>query len=164
MKYIFFDLDGTIVDSTNVFVESFNELTKYIPFIDNLNEEEFKKIPIEDLIKKYHIPKILIPIFLPFLRNKFLSKASKIKKFTFTDRLLQSLQKDYSLGILTTSNDKYTKIVIQNNDLIKYFKKIITNCSLLNKSKQIKKFLRDNNISENDVIVVSDEARDLKSF
>lgn len=164
MKYIFFDLDGTLVDSTHIFIESFNELTALVPFIKKLDKKEFVSIPIEDLIKKYHVPKIVIPLVMPILRYKFFKKANKVKKFPFTDKILNKLKQNYKIGLLTTSNRKYTNIVLKNNELENSFHTIITNCSLLNKSKNIKNFLKNNTLKKSDIILISDEARDIKSF
>jgi len=126
---ILFDLDGTLIDSTEAIVESF-----YYAYEKMNNKNPPKKEMIKSLIG--------YPLDVMFEKNGI----SKEQKFEYVDRYKENYKKISTqktvllphakeavlmakeiatLAIVTTKTGKYSKVLMQHFDLMKYFDVLI---------------------------------------
>lgn len=162
-KTLVFDFDGTIADSFINFLEIVQLLiTKYN--LNPISNEELSKL--RDLEANVLINKLKIPFYkLPFLardmKNLQQSQIKTLKVFKGLPDVLTKLKTlGYSLNILTSNSKQNVKLFIKQNDLL-IFDQIYGDVSLFGKDKAILKFIKQNSLSQETVIYVGDEIRDI---
>ncbi|MEM4461043.1 MAG: HAD family phosphatase, partial [Nanopusillaceae archaeon] len=138
IKGVFIDLDGTLINSLPVYAETYRILFEKLNiktdenFIKNNGEspEELAKKIYEKYLKNYGIT---YENFFK-MRNEILEKnIDKIKFNLGSKELLFFLkEKNYKIGIVTSSNRDFTEKVLKNLGLENFFDIIITSDDVKN--------------------------------
>ncbi len=163
IKYIVFDFDGTLVDSKSVFISVFNQLAvKY-----KLKRMEVDNIDyLRQLSIKERCQYLGLPLYrLPFLSTEFLSLyKNSMKEVLLIEgikNLLEELsQQGYALAIISSNSENNIRSFLQANH-IHGIKLIYSARNIFGKDKVIKRFLKTYHLSNQEVIYVGDEARDI---
>ncbi len=165
IRHIFFDLDGTLVDSLATFVKIGNELAVrygYTP-LEDTKVRELLKLPMKDRIKQLGVPLYRLPKISLEILSKFHSHASCLLPFEGIRELLLGLKKEgYVLTIISSNSVPNIKAFLKANDL-EVFEDIHSCNNLFGKHKTIKWILSKKNINKQEVIYVGDEQRDVEA-
>lgn len=124
---ILFDLDGTLIDSTDAILHSF----KSAFFFNNLNynEENIKSLigyTLDDIFLKSGVNHKDIQKYIDIYRQEY--RKIFLEQTTLLPRTLQALKlaKTFAiLGIVTTKNSKSSKILLKHLGIYDFFKVII---------------------------------------
>jgi phosphoglycolate phosphatase len=169
IKNIFFDLDGTLSDSREGILRSFNyALTKMggdkidISVINNYIgpklTDSFKKLlnlkSEEEALKA-----------VDCFREDYTVKGYKINKlYPEIPNVLKKLQAmHYNLFVATSKREDVAVNVIKYFNLEKFFKKIYGGGTTLSKDKLLKKILIENELVANECIMIGDTNYDFKA-
>lgn len=162
-KFILFDFDGTIADSFDNFIEIVNTISnKY--HLAKIPPNEINALRSEDaktIFRKLNIPLFLLPFIAWDVKRMQRKEMVNIKPFKdLPEMLIRLKQNGYKLGILTSNGEEnvFEFLKLNNIDVFEY---IYDNASLFGKEKSINKFIKNQNISKNDLIYVGDEIRDI---
>lgn len=164
IKAVIFDLDGTLADSFHIGLAVANELApkyKYKPIEDSpvIRDMSFK----EFLFSHLNLGKIRIIFWAREIRMKISQRTDDIKIFPGIKDMLEELSKDCKIGLLTSNSTKNALKVLENNGIGHYFSFMYTNCSAFGKWGHLKKLLKIEKFSREEVIYVGDEIRDIDS-
>jgi len=125
---ILFDLDGTLIDSTEAIVESFHHSFKRHNHPHPRNEEITALIgyPLDIMFSEFGVEKSCVWDFVDTYRDyyrKISTKKTILLKNAKEAVLLAS--KFATLGIVTTKTGKFSKILMEHFELMHYFEVLI---------------------------------------
>ena len=128
-KIILFDLDGTLIDSTQAIVGTFNYSFKKLNFDFNGNDEDIKNLigyPLDVMYENLGVNKKDVELFVNTYKDRY--RKISLEQTYLLDDAKKSLKLASSfarLGIVTTKTTKYTIPILENYDILKYFEVII---------------------------------------
>ncbi len=128
MTTILFDLDGTLIDSTEAILESFE--VSFRDFNLNMPSSELIKSlighPLEIMYEGLGVEKNNIqPIINSYKKHYRLISKEKTTLLPFAKDALKEAQKFATLGIVTTKTKRYSLELLEHMDILKYFAVII---------------------------------------
>ena len=165
LKLIVFDVDGTLVDTDEVILETWKELIRlYKPsdyFLDDDVIRTFSGPPLRDSIKRVFPEMNQEFIFNEYNRITPGLYESNIKKFPNVVDILNNLKKDgYQLAVLTNKDSKMTRYTLELAGIdINLFGAIVTadNVKTLKPNPEgLLNILNKLNIKNNETISVGD--------
>ncbi|MBI2148222.1 HAD family hydrolase [Candidatus Woesearchaeota archaeon] len=170
IKYISFDLDGTLADETFDSLIWNEEIPKLFAKKNKVSLEEAKTRVYAEYYKALYIEKIRnwTDIYYWFKRFNFkdwkvLLQDMKKHVFLYSDTIesLQYLSKKYRLIIISNSEEKFLNIKLEAEGLKKYFDKIYSAPTNFNISKKnaglFLEVLKKLKINKEEVIHIGDD-------
>jgi len=125
---ILFDLDGTLIDSTDAIVSTFHHSFKVHNYL-HVEDEAIKALigyPLDIMYKELGVDEDKVWDFVATYKEEY-RKISTIKT-ELLDNAVEAVKKASQfaeLGIVTTKTGKYSEVLMEHFDLMKYFKVLI---------------------------------------
>ncbi|WP_456479534.1 HAD family hydrolase [Nautilia sp.] len=128
MKTILFDLDGTLIDSTEAILEGFSVSFKHFGRIPPENGKIKKLIglPLDVMFAKLGVDETEVWGYVKVYKNHY-RKISKEKTvlLPFAKEAVLEAAKYAKLGIVTTKTGEYSKELLEHFGIMKYFEVLI---------------------------------------
>lgn len=166
-KHILFDVDGTLLDSEEAVLLSFQE-TIYLKTGKKLETQELKYalgIPSEAALRRFGFPEEEIPEIVDFWGNLTPRYRKYIKVFPGIPKLLEKLkEKGARLGIVTSRNREEYKRDFLPFGLESYFDTVIcADDTVIHKpyGEPVKEYLRRENACAQDTVFIGDTVYDM---
>lgn len=165
VKTIILDFDGTIADTFPLLLELFNKYAKDFGYkkINKKESDRLRNKNAKEIFKELKIS----PLKLPFLANKIRNELNKqiqiVKIFPgMKEVILKLKRKNFYLGILTSNSlDNVRKFLIVYG--LEVFNFVHSEMNAFGKAKALNNLLRQNKLSQEDVIYIGDEVRDIEA-
>jgi phosphoglycolate phosphatase-like HAD superfamily hydrolase len=164
-KLVIFDFDGTIADSLEMTIETFNKLSEGYGFkkVNPAEIASFRKFTPSQILEKFKISKWKLPVLLKKGKDLFNSKIPFIKPFPGMKEILEKLRtENYTVGILSSNSKENIELFLKNNN-IDSFSFIHCESNLFGKSKAIRKVLVEQRVEKEEAIYIGDEVRDIEA-
>lgn len=165
-KNILFDFDGTLVQSENIIVTLYNELTQ--------GKQQYKKVTKEDIeclrnysliekCKKLGIPTYKMPKMYIAAKKVYREHLSSLELKDGVEGMLYDLKnKGFRLDILSSNDADIISEFVKGKN-IGVFDHIYSSNNLFGKHHAIKNYLKKHDLLQNDIWYVGDEVRDIVS-
>ncbi len=128
MTTILFDLDGTLIDSTEAILESFEVSFTEFGF-DVPSDEVIKSFighPLELMYQKLGVKDEKIqPIIQAYKKHYRAISREKTTLLPYAKEALKEAKEFATLGIVTTKTKRYSLELLEHMDILKYFSIII---------------------------------------
>ncbi|KOS63579.1 HAD hydrolase-like protein [Lysinibacillus agricola] len=163
MKYIIFDFDGTLADSTAVFASAWNTLAQKYKFkgIELKEIESLKKLSIADRSKLFDFPMYKLPMILPQFYRLYRQSLNDVHLYDGIKEVLMEIDKRGYKILIISSNSKENILEFLKMNAIHCVSNVLCSNRIFGKDKVIKKFLKDSNITPSEVLYIGDEQRDI---
>jgi phosphoglycolate phosphatase len=164
LSAIFFDLDGTLVDSSigihNAFSYTFDQLG--VPSPDAKTIRSFMGPPLEVSFATC-LPEEEIDLAIQIYRSYYKEKGvHEAQLFPHIKELLSELAKDYPLYITTTKNTPIALTMTQNFEIDHFFDGIYGSSSqALHKADVIHQALNNHQLDPEQVVIIGDTKFDM---
>jgi phosphoglycolate phosphatase len=165
VKHVIFDFDGTLVDSLHLSFTIYNALAEKFKYKKVTYEEihELKHAPLKERFKAVGLPLYKIPIMTFDAMTMYNHGIHDLKAFDGINELLTNLkQAGLGISVLSSNSVKNISEFFDRNHIVG-FDNILSSKNLFGKHKTIKKFLKKNSLSREDIIYVGDELRDVEA-
>jgi len=135
-KIILFDLDGTLIDSTEAIVGTFLYTFEKMNFNFSKKIDDIKKVigyPLEIMYEKLGVPKNNVYDFVECYKYRY--REISIEQTILLDDAIDALKLANSfarLGVVTTKTTKYTIPLLEDMDIMKYFEVIVGRQEVIN--------------------------------
>lgn len=163
MKYIIFDFDGTLADSSTVFMDAWNTYAETFKYYPAKSEDIIatRNLNLHQRAKLFNFPMHKLPIILPKIYGYFKKHILEVKVFEGIKEMLDVLsQNGYSIIILS-SNAKENIELLLKQERIDTVSQVLTSSKLFGKDAVLKRFLNKQQQMSEDVLYVGDEVRDI---
>jgi len=162
-KYIVFDFDGTLVDSQNIFVPIYNQIAKKHGY-KTVKEEEIeylRKLTMPERCKQLDVPLYKLPILALEFYKLYQPAIKDLILFHGMKDVLDELhKKGYGIAVISSNSEEHIRAFLHNNN-IENIQEVYCSKNLFGKDKMIKRFLKSKKITEQDMLYVGDEQRDV---
>ncbi|WP_332645664.1 HAD hydrolase-like protein [Lysinibacillus sp. 54212] len=165
MKYLIFDFDGTLADSTQLFMKAWNTFSdkyQYTP----VNSEDLllsRNLTIQQRAKKYHFPMHKLPVILPKMYRFFKDHVHEVKLFNGIKEMLDTLADNGFTIIILSSNAKENIELLLQQEQVTSVSQILTSSKLFGKDTVLKKYMKKQQVLPEEILYIGDEVRDLLS-
>ncbi len=167
MQYsLIFDFDGTIADSFFMVIEIYNlihQKYKGLPILEN----EITKIRDQELSKillSYNISKLKLPFVIHEIKTLLIEQIDQLPLIPgIADLLTGLVNKNYTLGVVSSNSRQNITIFLQKYGLLDYFSFIHTGSNLFGKHRVLNKALSQYKLDKENVIYIGDEVRDIEA-
>jgi len=167
IKNVIFDFDGTIADTSKLFLNIVKTITK--EFDINVNGEKFdnfeqyKNMTIKQIRKRHNINFFMGLKILKRGQEEYDKEVQNIKIFKEVKSLLYELNsRNYKIGILSSNSVENIEKVLEkeNINIIRY---VYSSKRLFGKATVLKKILKEQGMERKDTIYIGDEVRDVEA-
>ena len=162
-ELLIFDFDGTIANTLLIALEILNEIGSEfsIPHIEEHQLVGLKSKSARELIKMSGLSWWQIPRFLHQARLRFKAHLHKIPPIEGMPEVIESFRtQGCRVGILTSNSEEGVRNYIRTYQLGE-FEFVISPRTIFGKAREIKKILKHNHLSTEQVAMIGDEVRDM---
>ncbi len=166
VKVIIFDFDGTIADSFEVVLRIANQLAAEFgyPTTDADDIDRLKNLSSREIVRQSQVPPLKLPFLLRRLRGELNREICQLKPIPGMQAALLELQQQGNrLGIVTSNSCENVNAFLEAQDLHGIFDFVGSGLALFGKGRVIRRILKQQEVSPNDVIYVGDETRDIEA-
>ncbi|RDU69342.1 HAD family hydrolase [Helicobacter brantae] len=128
-KILLFDLDGTLIDSTQAILESFINASLFFGFNFKGREQEIQTLigyPLREMFIKMGLPQEKIEECVKLYRSNY--ERIYLQKTILLPKVMDSfktLPSSYLLGVVTSKSSFFSKKILENLGMINYFFRIV---------------------------------------
>jgi phosphoglycolate phosphatase len=164
-KTLLFDFDGTIADTFSAVIGIFNEFSEEYGF-DKVEGEELLAVrekTIPELLDFLGVPKSKVNRIVRLARTRMRKDIDSLNPFEDICENLDILKSTgYKLGVVTSNSRENVKRFFERHEMDQ-FNFIDAGSRLLSKSYYIKRRMKRDRLSRDDVLYVGDEVRDIEA-
>ena len=162
---LLFDFDGTLADTRTIGLRILNELAEEFRF-RHLPDEELEKarnMTTQKLFRFLGIRRWRVPMIARRGLIKLHARMHEVQPIGKMPEILAQLHSQgFCLGILT-SNSHANVTAFLNQHKIECFEFIHTSSKLFGKSREIRKLMKEHKLTQEDIIYIGDETRDIEA-
>lgn len=162
-KAIILDFDGTIADSSEIFIESLESILGRKQRLSSEEIKELRKSSTEEVIRKLGIKKWQLPRVLAKGKSEITQRIDRVELFAGMPEVLVELSQNHQLYILSSNSEANITKILAKYDLNDRITKIYGDIGLLGKTRGLKKLLKLEGLKSTESVYVGDETRDIKA-
>ena len=166
IKVIIFDFDGTIADSLDTLVTITNRLAAEFGYKQTAPDElaQIRNLSSREIVMQSGISIFKLPFLLKRVKENLHNEIQHLTPIIgIKEALIQLKHEGNQLGILTSNSEENVRSFLKNQDMEELFSFVYSETTLFSKHKLIRKFMKRNFLSPEEIVYVGDETRDIES-
>lgn len=165
MKTIIFDFDGTIADSSYVFMHGWNAFADQYGYkkVDERDIASARGLTLHECAKRFHFPMMKMPIILPKIYRYYNEHISQVSPYVGIADMLKALKAAGHQLVILSSNEKKNIDDFLAVHALKEIDLVLSANKLFGKDRALKRYMRDARIDASNLFYLGDELRDLEA-
>ncbi len=166
VKVVIFDFDGTLADTLETLLAITNRLAVEFgyPSVDENAVRQLQHLSSRDIIRQTQIPIFKIPFLLRRLKADLHREIHTISPFPgIAESLYEIHSHGHTLGIVTSNSTDNVNAFLETHQLARFFDFVHSGTTIFGKHRIIRRTLKQKGFSEEHVLYVGDETRDIES-
>lgn len=163
-KAIIFDFDGTLANSLELAVKTYNANAEGFG-LPRINAEQVKILQsksYKEIIKEFKIPMLKIPFMVHKIHSEIRNHIASVPMFPHVKETVDELKKrGLKVGVLTSNSMENVQSFFEKNKLL--FDFIHSEQNIFGKGSAMKHLLKQRNFQPTEVVYVGDEVRDIEA-
>ncbi len=165
-KYIIFDFDGTISDTIELGLSTFNLIASEYD-CKPVKEEDMavlRTMRPQELVKAYGISNIKLTLILLRVRKELKARIHELKPVKgIFNSLIEIKNSGLRMGILTSNSRNNVEMFLDNNQMSDFFDFTYSGRSFFGKDKVLRRLFDNEKVLKETTIYVGDETRDIEA-
>lgn len=165
-RCICFDFDGTLADTFPIIFREINRLAQEkgrSPFREE-EFEVFRRSSGMEALKQLGISLSQIPKFFLTIRRAVQEQLHEVQPFEGVAPMLERCAASgYTMGVLTSHDEKQVERFLQSHDLYRYFTRLLSDYSLRGKHVPLKNLVKKMGFDLRQILYVGDDERDVEA-
>lgn len=165
-QHIVFDFDGTIADTIDFALNTFNTVAAAfdLPELSEEDRRSVKEKGIKEMLNFHKISKLKLTQIMLRIKKEMGRSITQMKPIDGMEVALKEMKSSgFKLGILTSNSKENVNEFLAVHELSGLFDFIYSEKSLFGKSVVIKRMLTQEKIDINSIVYVGDETRDIEA-
>lgn len=162
-RHFLFDFDGTLADSADWVMRTFNDVARRHGF-RSVSDEELQMLrgkPNREIVKYLGVPAWKLPIIATDMRKRIAADIDKIKPFAGAHALLRGLAERGAHITVVTSNSEANVRSVLGPETSRHIHGFECGASLFGKARKFKHAIKTSGIALTQTLCVGDETRDI---
>jgi phosphoglycolate phosphatase len=162
---VIFDFDGTLADTSQVFVEAFDKAAPAVGAVPYKRNEAamLKQLDAYDVLQYHGVQPDRVPRFIELMRLEMSSRISGIQLFPNVLSVLSELVSGGHTLAVVTSNSRETVTAVIGEEFDKLFSTTCFNTPIAGKEEALKKLAFESKVAPSAAYYVGDELRDFRA-
>ncbi len=162
---VIFDFDGTLADTSQVFIEAFDKAAPAVGALPYKREEaaKLKELDAYELLQYHGVQRNQVPGFIELVRLEMSSRVSGIQLFPDVLSVLSELVSEGHTLAVVTSNSRETVSTVIGEEFDKLFSFTCFNTPIAGKEEVLKKLVSEGGAAPTAVFYIGDELRDFRA-
>lgn len=165
MRVVFFDFDGTIADSLDVTIDTYNKIAPRYRLKPIVREElpRLRTLGARAAMQEHNVTFWKLPLIMGSMRRALSAHVDALEPFAGVPQMLRELSRvPHRLGILSSNSTRNIERFLAQKDL-RVFDYVQGGSSMLGKARLLRKLIGAHRLEARDVLYVGDEVRDIEA-
>lgn len=164
-KLVLFDFDGTLVDSFDALIESFNDAAEKYSCKLIASEQHYYVRNLGgtmELLREFGVSWYKLPFVIQHVRSVFKNKITSLEPIAGIVEVLHTLRElGYCLGIVTSNSVENVMLFLKKHSIDDLFDCVCSESGMFNKHVVFKRLSDELHISSGAMVYVGDGVRDI---
>ena len=162
-ELLLFDFDGTVADSLHQGLAHYNSLAGQFGFLPVTDIDAARQMKTKAFFKAHKIPLRRLPgLYKEFMRLQHAHMPS-VRLFSEMRGVIETLTQHFRVGILSSNTEENIRTCLRANDADDLFHFVFSHTSIFGKHKSMRRILKSERLTREQVVYIGDELRDLKA-
>lgn len=163
IRNVILDVDGTLADSFNIFVESLEAVLQLPAPLSNKEIAELRGLTTRDIIAKLDIKKHQVPKLVTKGRKEVARRMHRVEAFPGIPEVVRDLSEDHKLFVLSSNSKSLVEDFLDRNQMTDSIQSIHTGVSIFGKAHRLRGLLHNEGLAPQETVYISDETRDIEA-
>lgn len=163
VRNVIFDIDGTLADSFNIFVESLEAVLQRPEPLSQEQIADMRGLTTHEIIAQLDVKKHQLPHLVTKGRREVARRMHRVEAFPDIPEIMRDLGTDHKLFVLSSNSKPLVEDFLARNHMTDSIQSVHTGVSIFGKARRLSGLLRKEGLVPQATVYIGDETRDIEA-